>query len=163
MGSKTKIIAFFLLFCLFIPSVLAQENPQMIAVFNNLEEVPERPSDDIEFNGITIISTYVCRFTPGSENTTSFILDFGDEKSATKLDLKDILRNRGVINRYLFSWDKVPGSHNETLLKILRDDFNLKWAENATINKSPDSKTIYISKDNKTAEIIRDKAVPEFK
>jgi len=67
MGSKTKIIAFFLLFCLFIPLVLAQENPQMITVFNNVEEVPERPSDDIEFNGITIISIYVYRFTPESK------------------------------------------------------------------------------------------------
>jgi len=57
-----------------------------------------------------------------------------------------------------FCWDKVPGNHNETLLKILRDDFNLKRAEkNATINKSPDNMTIYISKDNNTAEIIMSK------
>jgi len=156
MGSKTKIIAFFLLFCLFIPLVLAQENPQMITVFNNVEEVPERPSDDIEFNGITIISIYVCRFTPESEDTTSFILDFGDEYSAAKLDLKDILRNRSVINRYLFSWDKVPGSHNETLLKNLRHYFNFKWTENATINKSRDNMTIYLSKDKHRAKIIMD-------
>lgn len=158
MGSKTKIIAFFLLFCLIIPLVLAQENPQMIAVFNNVEEVPERPSDDIEFNGITIISIYVCRFTPESEDTTSCILDFGDEYSAAKLiDLKYILRNRSVINRYLFSWDKVPGNHSKTLLKNLRYYFNFKWTENASINKSRDNMTINISKDNKhRAEIIMD-------
>jgi len=56
-----------------------------------------------------------------------------------------------------FCWDEVPGNHSETLLKILRDDLKLKWAENATINKSPDNMTIYITKDKHIAEIIMDK------
>jgi len=156
MGSKTKIIAFVLLFCLIIPVGLAQENPNIITVVNNLEEVPERASDDIEFNGITIITIYVCRFTPESENTTSFSLALGDENSGTKLDIKDILRNISVINRYLFSWDKVPGSHNERLLENLNYYFNFKWAENATINKSRDNMTINITKDKHRAKIKMD-------
>jgi hypothetical protein len=112
MGSKTKIIAFFLLFCLFIPLALAQENPNVITIFNNADEVPERLSDDndIEFNGITIISIYQRTFTPGSEviEPTSFIIDFENEYSAEKLDLKDILKEGSVLNNQ--AYDQVDES-----------------------------------------------------
>ena len=117
MGSKTKIIAFFLLFCLFIPLALAQENPNIITIFNNVDEVPERLSDDndIEFNGITILSIYQRTFTPGSEviEPTSFIIDFENEYSAEKLDLKDILKEGSVLNNQAYDYiDKDFFSHS---------------------------------------------------
>ena len=58
--------------------------------------------------------------------------------------------------RYLFSWDDVPGddSKNKELLKFLRDDLNVYWAENAEIRKSNDGMTISISNDENSAEIM---------
>jgi hypothetical protein len=56
---------------------------------------------------------------------------------------------------YLFSWDNVPGNDSERLLKFLRDDFHIDWAEDADISKSNDGK-IHISKDNNSVEIIID-------
>ncbi|ODS36129.1 hypothetical protein BEH94_01855 [Candidatus Altiarchaeales archaeon WOR_SM1_SCG] len=45
-------------------------------------------------------------------------------------------------NRYLFSWDDVPGNDNVRLLKFLKDDLKIKWVENAEIEKSEDCITI---------------------
>lgn len=54
----------------------------------------------------------------------------------------------------LFSWDSVPGNDNEKLLKFLRDELDISWAENAEIIKSDDGKTLRIRKDKNSAEII---------
>lgn len=55
-----------------------------------------------------------------------------------------------IIRKYeterLFSWDNVPGMDSEKLLRLLRYDFYITWAENAKIRKSYDGKTIRISK-----------------
>jgi len=59
-------------------------------------------------------------------------------------------------NSYLFSWDSVPGCDNKKLIKFLRDDFDIDWAENSEIRKSKDCQTIYISKDENSAEITID-------
>ena len=53
-----------------------------------------------------------------------------------------------------FSLDNVPGRDSEKLLKFLKDDLNIDWAENAKIRKSDDGKTIRINKDENSAEII---------
>jgi hypothetical protein len=57
----------------------------------------------------------------------------------------------------LFSWDNVPGTDSERLLRFLRDDLDIGWAENAEILKSDDDKTIYISEsphNGKSAKIV---------
>jgi hypothetical protein len=54
---------------------------------------------------------------------------------------------------YLFNWDNVPGDDNEKLKEFLRDDFGIKWTENAKIRKFNDGKTIRILKDKNSAEI----------
>jgi methyl-coenzyme M reductase gamma subunit len=59
-------------------------------------------------------------------------------------------------NKYLFSWDNVPGSDNERFIRFLRDDLAIWWVENAKIKKSPDLRTIKISMDNHSAKIIMD-------
>lgn len=56
----------------------------------------------------------------------------------------------------MFSWDDVPGDYNERLLRILRNDYHISWAENAKIGKSPDGKTIRIFKDENSVEIRMD-------
>jgi hypothetical protein len=58
-----------------------------------------------------------------------------------------------VFKPYLFSWDNVPGNDSEKLLRVLRDDFDIVWAENTEILKSDDGKIISIFKDENSAEI----------
>ena len=59
-------------------------------------------------------------------------------------------------SQYLFSWDSIPGNDNEKLLRYLRDNLNIDWAEKAEIRKSRDGKTIYLFKGDNTAEIMLD-------
>lgn len=59
-------------------------------------------------------------------------------------------------DKYLFSWDSVPGDDNEKLKRFLKDDFNIDWVENAEIRKSDDGMTINISKGENSAEIMMD-------
>jgi hypothetical protein len=54
-------------------------------------------------------------------------------------------------DKYLFSWDNVPGDDNGELKRCLKDDFDIDWAENAEITKSPEGRTINISKDNENS------------
>jgi len=61
-----------------------------------------------------------------------------------------------VKDKYLFSWDSVPGCDNKKLIKFLRDDFDIDWAENSEIRKSKDCQTICIFKDENSAEIMMD-------
>ena len=61
-----------------------------------------------------------------------------------------------ITPEYLFSWDDVPGNDSKRLLRFLRDDWGIDWAENAGIHKSADGKTIRIFKDENFAEITID-------
>ena len=65
-----------------------------------------------------------------------------------------IVKFKWIKDSYLFSWDNVPGTDSERLLRFLRDDIDIGWAENAEILKSDDGKTIRIFKDENSAEII---------
>jgi hypothetical protein len=65
-----------------------------------------------------------------------------------------------IDDKYLFSWDNVPGDDSERLLGFLRDDLNIDWAENAKILKFNEDKAIRIFTDGNSAII---KAVSQFK
>ena len=65
-------------------------------------------------------------------------------------------RERFETTMYFFRWDLVPGDENERLIRVLRDDFAIDWAENAEISKL-DKDTIRIFKDGNKAEIHLDK------
>jgi hypothetical protein len=110
MVSKTaKLLVFFLVLGLFTPSgVLAQENPGMITVFNNVSDVPEVPNPDIEFNGITIILAGRAVFMP--ENRIK-PLDFKDDFTVENVnknqtDLKDELKagRRDALEDYMVDY-----------------------------------------------------------
>jgi len=64
-------------------------------------------------------------------------------------------KNGAEEKKYLFCWNDVTKneSMNNRLLRVLRDKFNIGWAENAEICKTVDEKTICISKDGKSAVI----------
>ncbi|ODS36088.1 MAG: hypothetical protein A7316_10345 [Candidatus Altiarchaeales archaeon WOR_SM1_86-2] len=49
---------------------------------------------------------------------------------------------------YLFSWDDVPESDSEQLLKFLNDDLKIGLGENPKIEKSDDGESISITKDS---------------
>ncbi|RJS68834.1 hypothetical protein CW714_09465, partial [Methanophagales archaeon] len=74
------------------------------------------------------------------------------------MDNKSIVETikRMTINRYLFCWDNVPGSENESLLRFLTEDLGLEWAGNATINKTDDNRTIQIYAGNNSANLTLD-------
>ena len=57
-------------------------------------------------------------------------------------------------DKYLFSWDNVPGHDSGRLLRFLKDDLDIGWAENAEIRKSDGGKTICIFKDKNSAEVM---------
>jgi hypothetical protein len=59
---------------------------------------------------------------------------------------------------YLFCWDDVPEDESECerLRRFLKDDLDIKWAEEATINKSQDGMTLHISEGKNLAEITID-------
>lgn len=62
------------------------------------------------------------------------------------------------INRlYLFCWNHVSENDKERLLRCLKDDFHIDWAENAKIYKSADNKTLRIIKNTNLAGIKIDK------
>jgi hypothetical protein len=58
-----------------------------------------------------------------------------------------------IKDRYLFSWDNVPGTDSERLLLFLREDLHIDWVENAETHKSDEGKTIRIAKDENSAEV----------
>ena len=62
----------------------------------------------------------------------------------------------GLKKIYSFSWDNVPGNDSEILLRFLKDNLRIGWAENAEIHKSDDG-TICIFKDKNSANIMIDK------
>ena len=156
MVSKTaKLLVFFLVLGLFTPSgVLAQENPGMITVFNNVSDVPEVPNPDIEFNGITIILVGRAVFMP--ENRIK-PLDFKDDFTVENVnknqtDLKDELKagRRDALEDYMvdyildenITFKKYPDYiDNETFFKtflnrypFMRFELNPVEVENWTVN-----------------------------
>lgn len=58
------------------------------------------------------------------------------------------------VDMYLFGWDDVPGNDSVRLLKLIRDDYDIGWAENAEIRKSSDGTVIRIFRDEHSAEIM---------
>ncbi len=49
---------------------------------------------------------------------------------------------------YLFSWDKIPGSHDEILKAFLKQKFHIDWVKTAEINKIDNDKAITLSSNN---------------
>ena len=68
-----------------------------------------------------------------------------------KRNLDKFIRDK--TERYLFSWDNVPGNENERLIKYLKDKFDINGVE---ISKSRDDMTLSISEDETLAKIIMD-------
>jgi hypothetical protein len=122
-------------------AVIGLENIGVEAVKNRLEGLSEVVPKAID--GLTKVGTKAAE--EGLAGTTI---------RAVK-GLKDVI----VEYRYLFSWNNVPGTDNERLLRYLITYHDIDWAKSAEIRKSDDGKTIYIFEDGNSAEITIDEAV----
>lgn len=49
-----------------------------------------------------------------------------------------------VKERFLFCWDKIPGSDNEKLIDFLRKEYKIDWVSTEKIEKADDKRTIKI-------------------
>jgi hypothetical protein len=58
--------------------------------------------------------------------------------------------------RYLFSWDNVPGSESERLIRYLKDDWGFDWVKKAKITKINGNRIIQIHDDKNRAHIVLD-------
>jgi hypothetical protein len=80
-------------------------------------------------------------------------LNIDNKRQSAILKISDgRIYNLKVEEWFLFSWDNVPQKVDGRLLSFLREDLDLKWAENAKISKE-DGNTIHISKGGDSAEI----------
>ncbi|MCD4780963.1 MAG: SUMF1/EgtB/PvdO family nonheme iron enzyme, partial [Candidatus Omnitrophica bacterium] len=59
----------------------------------------------------------------------------------------ELVQDEEKSERYLFSWDKVPGNDSGRLIEFLMQNFNIEWIKAAKINKNDDGKTIRITND----------------
>ncbi|MCG2737631.1 MAG: class I SAM-dependent methyltransferase [Candidatus Methanoperedenaceae archaeon] len=55
-----------------------------------------------------------------------------------------------------FSWDTIPGNENFRLLRFLKNELSIGWAENAQIIKTNDGKKIQVSSAENSVEIVLD-------
>ena len=106
--------------------------------------------------------TNYCFFMAGeySDISTNSFDEFYSIKDSFIVDPHSITKINSVFHikdwwndSKLFCWDNVPGNDNDSLLRFLRDDLDIDWAENAEIRKSEDGNTIHISKNKNSAEI----------
>lgn len=80
----------------------------------------------------------------------------GQELESTVCHAVWALKKVGIAANYLFSWADVPEYDSNRLLRFLKNNLNIGWAENAKIRKSNDDKTIRISNDGHSAKITID-------
>jgi len=58
-----------------------------------------------------------------------------------------IYRKLDIENKYLFSWEKIPGNDNVRLIEFLMQKFSIEWIKAAKINKNDNGKTIRVTND----------------
>ena len=73
------------------------------------------------------------------------VLHYADEIMCTlqKNENRDYLKGK-----YLFCWDEIHGNNNTKLIDFLRDRFEIKWVENASIENINDGKTVRVYNKN---------------
>lgn len=52
-----------------------------------------------------------------------------------------------MADKYLFSWDEIPGNDSERLTEFLNQSFNIDWVDSAKIEKIDNDKTIKVYRD----------------
>src|SRR5659263_231733 len=57
---------------------------------------------------------------------------------------KDIIFSWNNIERYLFSWNEIPGNDNARVIDFLKQNYSVDWVRTAKIEKMDDGKTIRV-------------------
>jgi len=52
---------------------------------------------------------------------------------------------REILEKYLFSWDEIPGNDNGKLIEFLKQKFGIDWVKTAEIEKIDNGNTIKVS------------------
>ena len=61
--------------------------------------------------------------------------------------------NGAKFKRYLFQWDKIPGSDNVRLIDFIKKNFGIDWGKTDKIEKINDDKTIIVSVEKNTLSL----------
>ena len=87
------------------------------------------------------------RFTGGTIKTALFnsMPLWNSDQNTESITI--IIKIRDYKDKYLFSWEKVPGIDSVRLIEFLMQNFNIEWIKTAKINKNDDGKTIRITND----------------
>ena len=57
------------------------------------------------------------------------------------------------MEKYLFSWDKIPGNDDERIIKFLKDKFKIKLGQTENISRIDGGKTIIVSNKEKSLSL----------
>ncbi len=75
-------------------------------------------------------------------------LKLNDENTKVSLEINDGRTDEFIVKKkekYLFSWDKIPGNDNGKLLEFLGKKYGIYWVKTVTIDKIDDVRTINVS------------------
>jgi hypothetical protein len=171
---KYKNLKLFILNMKLTKLVFDNKDISQIEKFNNLLIFPAEGTECLIFNELSIFKfrQFFPFFNPLGNNLA--IVNISSEfKELYDIVLKHpkfIYINNGNMFMYplsySFSWDNIAGADSEQLIRFLKDDLDIAWAETAEICKSDDGKTLRIIKDEDSAEITieeeKEKATLKF-
>jgi small neutral amino acid transporter SnatA (MarC family) len=66
---------------------------------------------------------------------------------------KTMSNGNNANDKYLFSWDEIPGNDAERFIEFLKKRFKIEWAKTENINKIEDGKTIIVSNKEKSLSL----------
>lgn len=82
------------------------------------------------------------------ENLSSESLS-SDVKNIPEIEVRSFAsicayNNLEIIDKYIFSWENVPGNENQSLINYLKNELYMGWVDNASIVKTDNNKTIRV-------------------
>ncbi len=78
------------------------------------------------------------------DHPISIALTYGYSNVLSKV-FRKIIERAEIENRYLFSWNEIPGNDNDRLIDFLKQKYGIDWVRTAKIEKMDDGKTIRVS------------------
>ena len=61
--------------------------------------------------------------------------------------------NLEKMDKYIFSWENVPGNESQRLINYLKNDLDIRWADNASIVKTNNNETIRVFTSENSLEL----------
>jgi len=110
----------------------------------NLDDVPENDSDGllrylVDYHGIGWAESAEIR-----KSNDSRTINISKDKNLAVIMIKD---------KYLFSWDDVPGNDNWRLIDFLKQNYGIDWVETEKIRKIDENNTINVSTEKNSLDL----------